>query len=83
MADYWDEPLATPIKLKGRLKGVTLTTLRDAGRFVSEHFRTVTHHAALDAAISDLMQAAETGDAGDIVEATNQLWRVLKFNELV
>lgn len=83
MGTHWGDPLTLPITLKKRRAGVVLETLQDAAEFMLGEFGNVTHSVALQAAIEELMRAADTGDAEDIRDATDLICRVLKFNELV
>lgn len=62
-----------------------LRTLRDAGLFLSDgpHFQGVRHNPALEHACRLLIQAAESGNAADIIAATDQLERLLRSRRLL
>ncbi|QRG10083.1 hypothetical protein EZH22_30615 (plasmid) [Xanthobacter dioxanivorans] len=75
MEPDWKRPLARVLRLKG---GEELRTLRDAGEFAQRRWGQVRQSAAIQHTVELLMmRAAETGDAGDIAEATAQLEHTL------
>jgi hypothetical protein len=69
----WDAPLSRVLTPRG----TRLSTLREAGLYLSEAFATVTQSAVLERAIELLMQAAESGKAKDRKAATDQVVLVL------
>jgi hypothetical protein len=71
----WDAPLSRVIAVKGQ-RG-TLTTLSEAGAFLTEHFATVTQSAALENAQAALVKAAERGTPHDKELATRAVDAVL------
>lgn len=76
MASSWGRKLARPIALKGSHK--KLVTLRDAGDYLQFRFTAATRHPMLEAAIADLLKAAESGKAEDRLAATDQVERLLE-----
>jgi hypothetical protein len=70
---HWDAPLSRVLTPRG----AQLSTLREAGQFLSERFSNVTHDASLKRAIELLMRAAESGEAKDRKAATDQVVLVL------
>jgi hypothetical protein len=69
----WDAPLSRVLAPRG----TRLSTWREAGRYLSDGFSTVTRSAVLEHAIVLLMVAAESGKAKDRAAATEQVERVL------
>jgi hypothetical protein len=67
----WSVPLAHVIEIKG---GPKLVTLADARAFILNRPKRQ-HSAQWDGAIRCLLQAAETGSATDIKQATSQIER--------
>ena len=74
----WDLPFKTPIAADGR----SLATLRDAAEYLSARLGSV-HNAAVEGAAEDLMAAAESGRAGDVAAAREQMVRALEARYLV
>ena len=71
----WSKPLARELALKD---GRVLRTLHDArDLFASGVFAGVTHSQALERAIELLIRAAESGEDGDVADATDQVATVL------
>jgi len=59
--------------------GTKLVTLRDAANVLLDVFTSVNAPSGvLDHAIGSLLTAAETGERGDLVEATEAIERVLR-----
>lgn len=69
----WDRPLTRSLSLKRRGKKVELVTLLDAAKWISDNFGNTIQDIPIEEAIKDLMQAAETGEVGDIERITNQI----------
>ena len=65
----WSVPLTHVIEIKG---GQKLVTLADARTFILKRPKRQ-HSAQWDGAIRCLLQAAETGSAADIKQATSQI----------
>jgi hypothetical protein len=65
----WSVPLTQVIAVKG---GQKLVTLADARAFILKRPKRQ-HSAQWDGAIRCLLQAAETGSAADIKQATSQI----------
>ena len=65
----WSVPLTQVIEIKG---GQKLVTLADARTFILKRPKRQ-HSAQWDGAIRCLLQAAETGSAADIKQATSQI----------
>lgn len=78
MAEHWNDPLPQPIAL---LSGASLETLLDVGAFLRERFEG-RRTPPVEAAISALLRAAETGDEQDRHDAHACLSRLLRFNRL-
>jgi hypothetical protein len=70
----WSDPLTSPIALRD---GRELVTLRDAAEFFVGFGAGQQAHDWNSYAVELLMKAAETGDAGAIVSATDQVQRAL------
>jgi hypothetical protein len=66
---HWDAPLSRVLTPRG----AQLSTLREAGQFLSERFSSVIHDASLERAIELLMAAAESGVLADRKTATDQV----------
>lgn len=65
--------LTRSLSLKRRGKKVELVTLLDAAKWISDNFGNTIQDIPIEEAIKDLMQAAETGEVGDIERITNQI----------
>jgi len=79
MAEHWHDPLPQPIAL---VSGGSLDTLLEVGAFLRERFGGRRRTPPVEAAISALLLAAETGDAQDSHAAHACLSRLLRFNRL-
>ena len=63
--------------------GTRIVTLLDAARIVRERFVVATAWPLLELSIEQLMTAAATGDAADVLAATDSLERVLRARRLL
>jgi hypothetical protein len=72
----WDRSLARPLTLR---VGIVLTTLLEASDFVLALPDDIKRHSAWQHAAGLLTRAAESGQAGDIDQATLQLERALSI----
>jgi hypothetical protein len=70
---HWDAPLSRVLTPRG----ARLSTLREAGQYLSANFTTVIESAVLARAIELLMAAAESGRPKDRKAATDQIVLVL------
>jgi hypothetical protein len=70
----WNKKLSRPLVLKD---GQRLETLNDVRNLFLERFATITHSAPLAYAGELLLNAASTGEPGDIEAATEQIERAL------
>lgn len=73
---YWDQPLATGIVLRAPA-GRRLTTLAEAGAFLSGGEGSLPHSAALQSVAQALADAAQSGAQGDIETVTYMLEQYL------
>jgi hypothetical protein len=76
----WEKALPAPIVLKDRRK---ITTLSEAGEFILRLSASIQAHPTVTYATELLMVAAETGKAGDIKDAGDQVSRALKANGFI
>ena len=72
--------LARPITLAD---GTVIVTLRDAARVIRERFVVKAAWPLLELVIEQMMTAAATGDAADVLAATDSLERVLRARRLL
>ena len=72
--------LARPITLAD---GTVIVTLRDAARVIRERFVVKAAWPLLELVIEQMMTAAATGDAADVLAATDRLERVLRARRLM
>ena len=63
--------------------GTRIVTLFDAARIVRERFVVATAWPLLELVIEQMMTAAATGDAADVLAATDSLERVLRARRLL
>ena len=76
----YDHKLARPITLAD---GTAIVTLRDAARAIRERFVVKAAWPLLELVIEQMMTAAATGDAADVLAATDSLERVLRARRLL
>ncbi len=79
MAPHWHTPLPEPIALTS---GTSLRTLLDVGAFLRANYEG-RRTPPVEATISALLRAADTGDEADRHLAYERVARLLRFNRLI